>query len=317
MPVYTNFKGVTEFYHPELSEQISNNLISYLNWSFLQIGAFSNIEIPTSGAYGGDFSRLTPLINPYYTDGQVWQGIHDQWVYESGLDRDIQPINFSGVYVDGTFYPKDTNGAYEHYVDYTEGQIVFTNPISLSSSVAAEYSFREVSILDCESVPFFQKFDYHSYRPDTAQRNLAGSGDLDIFGEMRISLPCVGIEVFSRDSEPHGLGGSCQRAHIGINFHVFAEHKPIANRIAEIIKKQEEKSIYLYDMLAMINNGSFPLDYRGSTHSGTLMYPDLVETYMWRKLRFNEANTQLANKIQQNLYQAITKVEAEVIVSNI
>src|SRR5579859_2905287 len=101
----TQLKGVTDIGRPLLTEMLESNISQFFQWGLLNVGNFFQVRIPTSGAYGGDFSRLRLGDDPNFPAGQVWEGVRKDWVWESGLNYAVQPIQISGVYVNGSYYP--------------------------------------------------------------------------------------------------------------------------------------------------------------------------------------------------------------------
>jgi hypothetical protein len=113
MPSYTRLKGVTDVSQSTLCDQLESNIIEFFNWGMLCIGGFNNVQIgAASGAYGGDMSRLRPVSDPNYINGQVWEGFRQDWVWQSGIEYVVQPIPVSGVYINSVFYPLNTTGVY-------------------------------------------------------------------------------------------------------------------------------------------------------------------------------------------------------------
>lgn len=101
---HTKLSSVTNVQDSTISNILLDNFINFYDWGFVDRGSFYNINIPQSGIYGGDRHKLRRSDDPRYTDGQVWEAYRQNWVWESGIDgTDQQPINISGVYVDGTF----------------------------------------------------------------------------------------------------------------------------------------------------------------------------------------------------------------------
>ena len=68
-----------------LVNQMESTLKTYLDWGLLSIGGWTNIESPTSGAFGGNFATLRAVSDPAYTDGQVWESARKDWVWETGM----------------------------------------------------------------------------------------------------------------------------------------------------------------------------------------------------------------------------------------
>jgi hypothetical protein len=83
---YLKFKGVDNIGDTLLMSELEGNLKTFFDWSMLCIGNWNNVDIPTSGAYGGDFSTLRTVVDNSYTDGQVWQGARKDWIWETGVD---------------------------------------------------------------------------------------------------------------------------------------------------------------------------------------------------------------------------------------
>ena len=137
-----------------LTPMISDNIIEFFDWAFLDKGGFFNISIPSSGHYGGDKHNLRLVDDPRYTSGQVWEGFRSNWVWQSGLSGDTQPLvtqnwespGVSGVFVNGGFYASG-DATYGHYIDYPRGRIIFDSAISTTSAVTAEFSYKWVDVV--------------------------------------------------------------------------------------------------------------------------------------------------------------------------
>lgn len=317
MPTHTEFKGATRVDKALLNAQLEANLVSFFNWGFLEIGAFSNIYIDTSGHYG-TFSTLSYTKDPRYTDGQIWQGFRQNWVYESGLQYNTQPIIISGVYVNGGFYPSNTTGTYKHHVDYQRGRIVFDTAIPTTSVVKAEYSYKHVSVVDAE-VPWIRELQKNSYRVDDAHFTTPASGMWAMIGDNRIQLPAIIVEIESnRGFKPYQLGQG-QYVNQGVNIHIIGETPFDKNQLMDIVSNQHDKTIYMYDRNVVRDSGLFPLDYRGALNSGAWTYPNLVQsegsmTY-WRKLTFKD--TRVIPLKVADYYGATVKTTCEVIMTEI
>src|SRR3990172_8402618 len=133
---YLRFNGVTEIGDSIATEQLKGNLKTWLDWAFLEVGAFTNIIVPTTGQYGGLNHRLRLTADPNYSSGEVWQGFRQDWVWETGTSYRVQPIQASGVIVNNVFYPTLTTiGAYAHRIEYPNGRVVFNSPISTTGVV--------------------------------------------------------------------------------------------------------------------------------------------------------------------------------------
>ena len=88
--------GVSNIGKSALGDLLQAGIISFFDWGFQNIGAYENVNIPTSGVYGGDRHILRPVQTPYYTNGRVWEGYRSNWIWESGFSQPVQPIQISG-----------------------------------------------------------------------------------------------------------------------------------------------------------------------------------------------------------------------------
>lgn len=307
---YTRLKGLSEYSDCLLSAQITNNIITFFDWGFLNIGAFQNVNVPTSGAYGGDFSVLRRVSDNRFTGYTTFEAARANWVWESGTDYAVKPIQCSGVIVNGTFHHSSGVGTYSHIVDFPAGQIRFTNPVS-GVTVQARYSYKSCPFFSIDS-PYFSEIQKDAYRVDDSNY-LSGSGSYVVPSRYRRSLPCVGIEVSPRSTARGMQLGGGQWFEQDVNFHVIAETVYERNHICDILKLQNEKTIRLFN----INDAPAPLDYRGSIASGALCYPDLVRGvdasgFYYKNLRFKDFYCQTFNNYGKNLFSAVVNVTAEI-----
>ena len=271
MSTSDQLKGFDNLGKYSYTEILEHNLIAFFDWGFINKGGFTNINIPTSGSYGGDFSKLRPVSDARYTNGQVWESARLNWVWESGLETSTQPISISGVFVGSTFYPSSGG---QFYIDYPNGRIIFNSAISLTSNVKVAHSFKWVNVCSADNVPWLRRTQTNSYRVDNSNF-LIGSGDYLIFGQSRLQLPFVAIEIADGDYDGFQIGGGhYYRARVKL--HVLAEDKSSVERISNAIASQDDKQIFIYDSNRIASDNRFPLDYRGSIASGALTYPQLV-----------------------------------------
>lgn len=285
---FTVLKGVESAAQSKLTSQIEFGLQTYLQWGLLGAGYFQNISRPTSGIYGGDFARLHPVNNEQGTSGTVWGGGRSDWVWESGVSYQTQPIQISGVYVNDEFYPSSTTGAYAHYVNYPHGQIVFTTPVS--GTVECEHSFRHVHVTTPDA-PWWRRFQRESYRIDSDNR-MTGSGLYNLFAQSRVQLPAILIEGATNfKATPFEIGTSNPTVKQSVLFHIFAEHRDDLTDLHDVITAQWAKRIQGIDKNAMMSSGWMPLNYLGSLESGATCYPDWVERAKWRLMRIEDVSS--------------------------
>jgi hypothetical protein len=323
MTTVTTLKGVSNIGDPQLSEIIRDNLIVFLDWGLLNTGAYFNVTIPTSGAYGGSRHVLRPISDPRYTDGQVWQAYRQNWVWESGISPG-SPINISGVFIGDSFDPIESGN---YIINYPEGKIVFNTAISTASTVQLEYSHKWIKIIAAKDIPWFQEVSINSFRVDS-NNFVVGSGLRTQLAQSQIELPVVAIETLdNKDYTGYQLGGG-HWAFTDIVFRIISEDDTSSYRLADVLSNQEDSTIFLFDTGLMARQDAFPLKHDGSKSSNPKTYPDLVELsgnggfrydsqVKQGKLSIVEATAGSNQKLSHRLYHSTARWRTEVILHNI
>jgi hypothetical protein len=273
---YLRFKGIQDYGETTVSDELMLGLQAWMNNAFLNIGAFSNVTIPTTGAYGGSEHIFRIVSEPNYSYGQVFESFRSNWVYESGIDYSSQPISISGIFVNGTYYPIGTTGTYSYTLNYPLGRVIFNNAIPESSVVSAAYSFRYVNVYNSQT-PWFMNVMDTSLRRDLGDFSQAGSGIWSILGQSRVQLPAVIIDPSPRFRlEGLELGNSVQNRYQDVLIHVLAEEPWTRNKIADDLSYQRNKQFYTFDYDKILNSGVYPIKYDGSLNPSGLLYPALI-----------------------------------------
>lgn len=318
MPTHTSLKGFDHVSDSLLSDQLESNLVSFFQWGLLGKGGFWNVTIPTSGAYGGEESRLGPVDDPHYDVGQVWEAFRQDWVWETGVEYSEQPIRVSGVYVNGSFHPLSETGVYAHSIDYRYGRVIFDQPIGTGAVVECEYSYRMYGFHP-STTPWWRQLQALSYRVDDDTFLLMGSGVRTIMAHNRVQMPAVVVQVVPRSSRSgYEMGGSTQTVRQDCLFHIMAETPHDAGKLHDIITLQQEKRIIAYDKNLVLEEERFGLDADGMPAESGLMYPDLVKSpaeggYGWRQVRFAEfSSTDQPDEHMPSLHTATVRGTFEV-----
>ena len=318
MATYDNFRAISNIQDSQISEQLNMNLINFFDWGFINKGAYFNVTLPTSGEFGGDYSRLRLVDEPNYTLGQVWEGYRKDWVWQSGISQGTPPIQVSGVYVDSTFQPSSGVGTYAHHVNYPLGRIVFDTAIPTGSVVQAEFSPKWIQISNLREVPLLKEVQYNADRIDFSQFLQVSSGDWSALSQTRMQLPTIAIEInANRTYEPIALGTSAQYAMTDVTFHILGQDDWSTSKIADIVSYQNDKKIYLFDVDKLADEDVKLLNVNGSITSGTLTYPDLVKPsgdggYRNNSCRFSNARLTNAQWLHDNLHYMTVKLTTEV-----
>lgn len=283
-------KGFTRLGESTLTNDIMENLVSYLDYNLLQMGNFVNVPVSTTGIYNGIDSRLRMVDDPRYTSGQIWATFRPNLVWESGVGAltSTNPAypGVSGVYVNSTLYTPDTTGTYAYHVDHINGVVRFDTAIPASSVVEMPHSYKYVSIVRSDGLNWFRELQERSERSDGDFATQ--SGVYEILPENRQSLPVIGIELAGRKLQPYQLGGG-QIVKTDMYLHCVAEDSYTRDSLVDALTYQDKAAFRMYNLNAISSADAFPIDYRGVPNSGAKIFPELCEDYGGRTLRIEEA----------------------------
>lgn len=309
---HVKLRGVTHFNKDELTKTLRYGIKEFLKWGFLSIGAFESVALDDMGVYGGNRSLLRLAEAPPYDDGRVWEGFRKDWVYETGVPFTAPPVALSGVYINGTFHPSNTVGAFAHKVDYPNGRVIFSSAISTTSTVKAEFSHRSVNFVDAEE-PWFKELMFDSHHVEHNDFSNQGSGKWSQHPQNRHQLPCVAIEFSARrPSEGFELGSQKKVRLQDVVFYVLAENPDDRDQIQDILERQDDKTFWIPNKNSMKINQDWPLDFEGSPITNFKTFPQLVAAtgvggYRWRTVTFNDTRWQDAGDINPQLFGSIVR----------
>lgn len=312
-----NFMGVTSLGSTLILNELENNYKSFLSWGFLNIGGFTNVNIPTQNISTFNLHILKPTVDENRTDLTVWQSARKDWVYESGITYSgVSANSISGVFVNSVLYPGPTGNATLGYtINYPEGKIIFNKPVAANSIVQLNYSYKNVQIYKMEEFPYWKQIQYNSLE-NKAGLSLSDKGDFAISSEHRVQLPAVIIEPISRsDSKPFRLGDKSLIIEQDILLHVLSDQPRDKNNIIDIIRLQEDRNIWLYNTNEIIKSGIYPLNFNGSKNINGQNYNIIVDndSYKWLKCRLTDVTISDINFTNIRMYGAIIRVSNEII----
>ena len=306
-----------------LINQMESTLKTYLDWGLLSVGGWTNITTPTSGAYGGTFDTLRLVSDPAYTDGQVWESARKDWVWETGMDYSgvlsngtatgVEPVTVTGVSINGTTYGTG-DATYAHHYNYPLGRVVLDTAISTSSTVKAEYSYRNVQVYIADQAPWWDEFQQNSLRVDDPTYSVAGSGNWSILSNNRVQLPAIIVEAVPRRTfTPYQMGDVSQFVYQDVLFHIIADTRWWRNNLVDIISFQKDTTIMMYDNNTVAQSGAYPLDFRGMLVDSSKTYPCLANDYPYKSMRFFNAIVTEMNTINSRLYQGTIRATFELV----
>jgi|TARA_R110000824_G_scaffold298099_2_gene486352 hypothetical protein len=297
-----------------LSNTLLDNFVAMYDWGLLDRGQFYNINIPESGIYGGDRHKLRTAQDPNYTDGQVWEGYRQNWVWESGISAtDEQPITISGVFVDDTFYATG-NVTKPFYIDHPNGRVVFDTALTTTSAVQLEYSHKWVQVIPAQGVPWFRQIQQGSFRNEEGFQ-VSNSGNWVQLGQTRVQLPAIAVEVVPAKSlQPYQLGGG-QWINTDILFYVISENHWECTNLMDAIIYQNDRSIHLFDPTAVAISGVLPFNYRNELNENAIpsgLYPNMVDDFFYRRCWINESRGNEISQLSPELYIGTTRCSTQV-----
>jgi hypothetical protein len=139
----------------------------------------------------------------------------------------------------------------------------------------------------------------------------------------------VAVEITPRrEYTPYQLG-SAQNVWTDVIFHVIAENDEEAQKIADIIGHQTEKTIFMFDPDRMADDDVFPLDANGDRVSGAMSYPKLVShsgvggyrdtgsNIQYGKLTFSDSNFSNGQWLSHNVYTTSVDMTTHVVLTDI
>ena len=315
--INTSFARVSQIGETLYNSELESNLKSFMDWSFLGIGGWFNVTIPTAGAFGGTFDQLRLVDDPSYTAGQIWEAARKDWVWETGaVNNGYNPINIStGVWVDGSLYPTG-DATYGHHYNYPLGRVVFDNAISTTSTVQLEYSYRNVQTYIADEAPWWDELQYNSMRVDDSTFSQTSSGNWAILANNRVQMPAIVIEVVPRRRfKPYELGNTSQFVTQDVLFHIVAESRWWRNQLVDIISLQKDQPLMLYDTDKVISGSGYPLDYRGMVVAPSSTYESIVydKNYQFTQCRITDMSVSEMESYNSRLHEGTVRASFEVI----
>ena len=311
---HTQLANLTNAQDATLSNVLLDNLVNFYDWGFLDRGSFFNIKIPQSGIYGGDRHKLRLVDDPNYSDGQVWEGYRQNWVWESGISATAtQPTRISGVFVDNTFYATG-NVTKPFYIDYPNGRVVFDSAQTTTSTVQLEYSHKWVEVVAAEGIPWFRQIQQNSFRTDEGFQ-VSNSGGWAQLGQTRVQLPAIAIEVVPPKSmEGYQLGGG-QWVNNEVVFYVMTENHWECANLMDSILYQNERTIHLFNPTEVALSGAFPFNYRNELTEHALpsgLYPNLIDNFLYRRCWISDSKGTEISQLSPELYIGTTNCSRQV-----
>ena len=309
----TVFQGVSDISEDLLLNITEANFKTYLDWAFLHLGGWFDAEVGQYTIHSSTVqqAQLLPVADEAYVDGQVWQGIRKDWVYETGCHPTESPVAISGLTVDGVFhsYP---GGDFK--INYPEGRVIFDAPMAIGATVLMNYSYRNVQVYRASDAEWFSELQYASFNNSNIDIQRMEDGNWSIAGNHRIQLPAIIIDPISRSSSvPYQIGSRELVLSQDIGFYVVAETKNERNKLLDILRLQQGVTLRLYNTNLVAQDEKYPLAPDLDRNFSGLMYPDLVSNYHYRKCYLRYINFQEIYSVSPYLHQGMARATVEII----
>lgn len=299
MANYTpGFHHIDSIGRRQVLSSLEDNIKSFLDWSFVNIGGFINVNIPTSNIANSLLHKLKLATDPANTSNTIWESEKKDWIYETGVSYSgMQPIEISGIYLNNNFLVGPTGyQPYTYSLDYKNGRVVFDNPVNQNSDVEIEYSYRYVQ----------------SYT-SSEMRGLEINNE--VLSANKVQLPAILIEMTDRTSQkPWELGNSKNLFYQDILLHILANNATQRNNISNALMLQKDKGFYLYDIDQIIQNGVYWYNADGSINPNRLNYDTILNDpkYIFKKAFIQDATITEFNLISSSIYHNIVRWTVEI-----
>lgn len=304
--INNKFQHVNNYVDQLILNTLEVNLKSFLDNAFLHIGAWTDISFNNNTIYNTlSADKLMSVKDPSYADGCVWQSFRKDWLWEREPFVSSSPIGNPVIKVNNAIV---NNG---FHIDYPNGRVIFVNPISVNSAVTASYSYRNIQTYRSSDAPWWQLLQYGSLQPPEITNQ---SGNWTIGSHHRIQMPCIVIDSVPRSRNlPHELGSKSLVVEQDIIFNVIAENKNDRNQILDIIRLQQDNTIWLYDINKAARDDKLSLNYLGDKNPNGLTYQNMVNEYKWAKTFFKNILLAEVQSIDIGLYEGLARATFEII----
>lgn len=307
----TTFNTVKHIGEKSVIASLEDNIKSFLDWGFLNIGGFVNAYIPASGS--NPVTILRPVSYPPKPPNTVWETTRKDWVYESNIEySNAQPTSISGIYINFNFAPAVvssdeivglSNPLYS--INYPLGQIIFNTPQPSNYNIRLNYSYKYVQTYKTNDNIWWkeiQKLAYNTHKP--------AEGDKKLFADHRVQMPAIIIETIPRMSQtPYELGNVKNIISQDILLHIFTETPTERANLVDVLVLQKDKDSFLYDINKLVKENKQPLNADGSRNESGLNYNQILSNPQYLKNAFYIENAILSeyNQLSSSLYNAVVR----------
>jgi hypothetical protein len=302
------FKNVSNITEDLLLNSIEANLKLFLDWAFLSIGGWFDVSINENTLQNDSYDKLILADDKAYTPGTVWESQRKDWVWETITYCDRSPISNLGLTINGNAVASNN-----YTINYPLGRIILNSAVPASSNIRCNYSYRYAQTYRANDSDWFSLIQYNGPTTTKAIDRLS-NGSWQIGKTHTIQLPAIVIESLPRSrSRPHEIGSGGLVLEQDFAFHILADNKNDRNKIVDILRLQQDLTIWLFDTNLLTANNKYPLEYNGSLKQNALMYPDIIGQYPWKKCWLKNINVFEVDSVDPNMHRAAVRMTAEII----
>ncbi len=310
---YSKFNLVDKVGEKNSFSTIEHNIKHFLDWCFLNVGGFVNVDIPTQDMSQGNFHKLRSVNNPESSrNNTAWEAFRKDWIYETGVDYSTSPNTVSGIYINDTFYPGPTgNSTRSYYIDYSNGRITLDKPISASSKVHVDYAYRYVQTYKSSESFWWKELQRNTYQAYQFDKN----PDYNILANNRVQPPFIVIETIARNQQiPLELGSYENILRQDVLLHIFTQNTNQRDSLVDTLLLQKDKSLALYDTDKLVKNDKYELNYRGEINPSGINYADIVSdsSYISRFGHISNSILSEKNTLSSSLHNAVIRWTLEI-----
>lgn len=304
--INNKFQHVTKFTETLILNTLEVNLKYFLDNALLNIGAWTDITIDQPQINGNSISKLKSVSDPSFQDGVIWEGLRKDWVWENDVQfENHSPLTINSININGNNITTNYN------IDYINGRIILDNPISQSSEVKVSYSFRNVQVYRASDSPWWQLLQSDSFDPSTL---IYSNNNWSVGPHHRVQMPCIIIDSVARSKNlPFELGNRSLIIEQDVILNILAETKNERNHLLDILRLQQDNTIWLYDLNKAAQNNKLPLDHNGFKNLAGLSYNQLINQYKWGKILFKQISLAEVSSFHMNLYEGLVRITFEII----
>jgi len=294
---------------------IEANLVARLNYSLLNIGAWTDVPLGAITNNNGDLSCLVPHCDTGYTNGQVWQSARQNWVYETevmytDMDMNVHSPKAPEIYVNGGLV---TTG---FTINYPLGRVIFDPAISETDQVQACFSFKNIGVIMGDQTPWWTEIQRRSWNIDekfftkTPECNFQWMVDARHLLQMPV-IVVTGVPT----GQMRGLAiGNCKKRYDqDILIHILSEKKPILKTLMDVIFSLGDRNLCTFECDDAAIAGDLPLDC-GGVPTGMLTLPELVDQYPWCRLETGVVQLIELHSLKCGLFEAMLRIPTSIVV---